>query len=147
MPSDPDADIQALAAIGAELRATASEGNPLAAHIRSHPGLAWLKRCVPPSAGSARWEYIMAELSDQYVLRILGGKREHYIGKTDHEIWDFDEAEVFWGYDDETRRGVRNPTEPVNEPWTSRFTRQQGTFRGKKWTYEFDGTIWLAGAD
>lgn len=140
-------DLSRLEAIAAGLKSAAAEASPLASHIRSHPGLAWLKRCVPPGDGGARWEYPIAELSDQYVLRILGGQRERYIGKTDHNIWDYEIAEVFWNYDDETRRGVRNPTQPVAEPWESPFTKQQGTFQGKKWAYEFNGTLWIAGAD
>ena len=114
--------------------------------IRTFPGLSWLKQYVPAPSGG-RGQYIMIELSEQYALRILGGQPLEYIGKTDFDIYDFDTAMTFFQNDEDTRLGRRNPTEPVCEPWESKFTGQRGTFAGLKWAYEFDGGVYLRGSE
>lgn len=135
-----DDDIRAFKGLIEQARTIVSDDRALANAIRQFPGLAWVKRWEPDSN-----RYIMTELSDQYVLRILGGKREDYIGKTDFDVWDFETALAFFENDEDTRNGRRNPTQDVSEPWESSRTGQKGTFNGKKWRFDSDGITYVAG--
>lgn len=108
--------------------------------IRSYPGLAWLKRY-----DESNGRYVMVELSEQYVLQILGGRREDYIGQDDFAVWDYETAKSFFENDEATRTGRRNPTQEVVEPWDSSRTGQKGTFKGRKWAFSVQGTIYVAG--
>ena len=120
--------------------AVVAESRPLLNAIRQFPGLAWVKRYQPRTS-----RYVMVEMSAQYALRILGGKREEYIGKTDFDVWDYDTAVFFFENDEDTRLGRRNPTTQVHEPWESSRTGQKGTFIGWKWRFEAEGVEYVAG--
>ena len=120
--------------------AVSAESRPLLEAVRQFPGLAWIKRYDPTSS-----RYLMTVLSQQYVLRILGGKHEDYIGKTDFDVWDYDTALMFFENDEKTRRGERNATQIVEEPWESTRTGQKGTFRGYKWMFEVEGHVYVVG--
>lgn len=123
-----------------QARAVASESRPLLEAIRQFPGLAWIKR-YDPNTG----KYIMIELSQQYILRILGGRREDYVNQTDFDVWDYDTAIIFFENDEKTRKGERNPTQMVEEPWESSRTGQKGTFIGFKWKFDADGSTYVVG--
>lgn len=125
-----------------EGRTIAGDMKAIAAFIWSYPGLAWIKR-YDANTG----KYIMVELSEQYVLRILGGRREDYIGKSDFDVWSYEEAEVFRQGDEDTRTGRRNPSTKVEEPWNSSRTGQKGTFEGRKWAFTIDGETYVAGIE
>lgn len=137
-----DTDRRDMRSLLDEGRTVAGDMKAIAAFIRSYPGLAWMKRYEPKSG-----LYIMVELSDQYVLRILGGHREQYIGKSDFDVWTYEEAEHFKQGDDDTRTGRRNPTQKVEEPWESSRTGQKGTFEGRKWAFTIDSEIYVAGIE
>lgn len=138
MPSDES--LREFKGLIEQARAIAADDKALASAIRQFPGLAWIKRYEPDTN-----RYVMIELSDQYVLRILGGKREDYIGKTDFDVWDYDTALTFFENDEDTRNGRRNPTQDVIEPWESSRTGQKGTFNGRKWRFDSEGITYIAG--
>jgi hypothetical protein len=135
-------DRREMKALLEEGRTVAGDMKAVAAFIRSYPGLAWIKRYDAKNS-----TYVMVELSDQYVLRILGGHRDAYIGKTDFDVWTYEEAEVFRQGDDDTRTGRRNPTQKVIEPWESSRTGQKGTFEGRKWAFSIEGDTYVAGIE
>lgn len=140
MPSDQDR--QEMRSLLNEGRTAIGDMKAIAAFIRSYPGLAWVKRYNEKND-----HYIMVELSQQYILQILGGQREDYVGKTDFDVWDYETASIFKQGDDDTRLGRRNPTTKVIEPWDSARTGQKGTFEGRKWTFAIDGEIYVAGIE
>lgn len=135
-----DDEIRKFESLADQTRAVATESRPLLQAIQQFPGLAWIKRY-----DGVDQSYFMVELSHQYVLRILGGRREDYIGKTDFDVWDYDTAIVFYNNDETTRAGSRNPTTLVEEPWESSRTGQKGTFVGYKWCFSVDGFQYVVG--
>ena len=137
-----DEDRREMKALLEEGRTVAGDMKAIAAFIRSYPGLAWIKRY-----DASREAYVMVELSQQYILQILGGHREDYIGNTDFDVWDYETATHFKTGDDDTRLGRRNPTTRVVEPWDSSRTGQKGTFEGRKWSFSIDGEIYVAGIE
>lgn len=132
--------IQKFDSLADQAKAISTESRPLLEAIRQFPGLAWIKRYDQHTK-----KYIMVVLSQQYVLRILGGKTEDYIGKTDFDVWEYDAALMFFENDEKTRKGERNATQMVEEPWESSRTGQKGTFRGYKWLFEVEGHIYVVG--
>lgn len=126
--------------IADQARAVSTESRPLLEAVKQFPGLAWIKRF--DETGN---RYVMVVLSQQYVLRILGGKFEDYIGKTDFDVWEYDTALIFFENDEKTRRGERNATQIVEEPWESSRTGQKGTFRGYKWAFTVEGHTYVVG--
>ena len=135
-----DEDIRRFESMAEQAKAVATESRPLLQAIIQFPGLAWVKRWEPNEK-----KYYMVELSNQYVLRILGGKREDYIGKTDFDVWDYETAIHFYNNDEATRKGHRNATTLVEEPWESSRTGQKGTFVGYKWRFSVDGYDYIVG--
>ena len=135
-----DEDIRRFESMAEQAKAVATESRPLLQAIVQFPGLAWVKRWEPRDQ-----KYYMVELSTQYVLRILGGKREDYIGKTDFDVWDYDTAILFYNNDEATRQALRNATTLVEEPWESQRTGQKGTFVGYKWKFSVDGYEYIVG--
>jgi hypothetical protein len=123
-----------------QAKAVSKESRPLLEAVRQFPGLAWIKRYDPHTS-----KYVMVVLSQQYILRILGGKMEDYLGKTDFDVWDYDTALLFFENDEMTRKGERNATQIIEEPWESARTGQKGTFRGYKWMFEVEGHVYVVG--
>lgn len=138
--SDDDDLLKRFDSLADQAKAVSSESRPLLEAVRQFPGLAWIKRYDEHAN-----KYVMVVLSQQYVLRILGGKTEDYIGKTDFDVWDYDTALMFYENDERTRRGERNATQIVEEPWESTRTGQKGTFRGYKWMFEVEGHVYVVG--
>jgi hypothetical protein len=137
-----DEDRREMKSLLEEGRTVAGDMKAIAAFIQSYPGLGWIKRYDEASDN-----YVMVELSHQYILQILGGRRQDYIGKTDFDVWDYETASHFKAGDDDTRLGRRNPTQKVIEPWDSSRTGQKGTFEGRKWTFSIDGDTYVAGIE
>lgn len=123
-----------------ELRRLISDSSALVEAIAKYPGLAWVKRYDPGLS-----QYIMVALSQEYVDRILGGRIEDYLGKTDFDVWPYDVAKVFYENDDATRRAVRDPHERLDEPWESSRTGNKGVFRGRKFAFSASGYVYVAG--
>jgi len=138
--TDEDDILRRFDSLADQAKAVSTESRPLLEAVRQFPGLAWIKRYDEHAN-----KYVMVVLSQQYVLRILGGKTEDYVGKTDFDVWDYDTALMFFENDEKTRRGERNATQIVEEPWESSRTGQKGTFRGYKWMFEVEGHAYVVG--
>lgn len=138
--SDDDDLLKRFDSLADQAKAVSTESRPLLEAVRQFPGLAWIKRY-----DEHKNCYVMVVLSQQYVLRILGGKTGDYIGRTDFDVWDYDTALMFYENDERTRKGERNATQIVEEPWESSRTGQKGTFRGYKWMFEVEGHVYVVG--
>lgn len=104
--------------------------------VRYSPQLMWVKRYDPDLN-----KFVMVECSEYYENKLLAGRR--YAGKTDDEIWDEETAKVFQRND---MAAIQTERVEVNEGVFSKITGISGVFVGTKWSYVYDGTVYVAGA-
>ncbi len=125
-----------------DVRASFSQSRAIFTFVQSFPGLAWIKRY-----NERDQKYYMVALSEKYVRDILGGAIEDYLGRTDFDVWDYETAYLFFQNDEATRLGTRDPAERVHEPWTSSRTGKSGHPYFRKWRFQFEGHIYVAGME
>ena len=102
------------------------------------PDLIWIKR----RSGPRRFE--MVQYNDHYHNLFIGGPRMgQYVGKTDHEVWPKEIADVFTTNDENCV--VSGRVQRVEEYAASPYTGTRGTFTGSKWCFHVDQTTFVCG--